>query len=162
MMIGLQGPEVHFAMSDKLSLGVMATWIASPLALAAKYSFDAAPGAKTHFAAGTIVATSGYLLNAQGAAGLHWLTATRGDRSANVSLSLGYAYAYTGDWFSYSYNDMRYRPQQDGTQPYYYYYDDNILRAVEDQKGVDVYDNYLSDRLRGSYVIGFAILMRVL
>ena len=35
MMIGLQGPEVHFAVSDNLSLGIMATWIASPLALAA-------------------------------------------------------------------------------------------------------------------------------
>ena len=144
MMIGLQGPEVHFAVSDNLSLGIMATWIASPLALAAKYSFDAAPGAKTHFAAGTIVATSGYLLNAQSAAGLHWLTATRGDRSTNVSLSLGYAYAYTGDWFSYN-DDMRYRVSQQNASQSYYYYDNNALLAVEQQKGVDVHDNYLSD-----------------
>lgn len=37
-LVNLYGPEVHFALSDQFSLGVMSTWIASPLILAAKYS----------------------------------------------------------------------------------------------------------------------------
>ena len=45
-MINLYGPEVHFSLSDNFSLGVMASWIASPIALAAKYSFNSK--GKTH------------------------------------------------------------------------------------------------------------------
>lgn len=90
-LINIYGPEIHFAVKDNLSLGVMASWIASPIALAAKYSFYSS--GNTHFSAGTILSSSGYLLNAKGYGGLHWLTATKGDRISSVSLSLGYAYA---------------------------------------------------------------------
>ena len=33
-MWNLYGPEVHFAVTSRLNVGVMATWIASPIALA--------------------------------------------------------------------------------------------------------------------------------
>ena len=39
-MLHLYGPEVQFAIYDNLSLGVMSSWIASPIALAAKSSFN--------------------------------------------------------------------------------------------------------------------------
>ena len=62
-MLHLYGPEVHFAVTGNLNLGVMATWIASPLALAAKYSFDSE--SNTHFALGTIMGSSGFLANSK-------------------------------------------------------------------------------------------------
>jgi hypothetical protein len=46
---------------------------------------------------GTIVGSSGYLLNAQGFFGLHWLTASKGDRMRNISISAGYSYANLAD-----------------------------------------------------------------
>jgi len=93
-MIHLYGPEVHFAVSDNLSLGVMASWIASPIAVAGKYSFDSE--SKTHFALGTILGSSGFLGQSRGIGGLHWATITQGDRMANVSLSAGYGYVNLG------------------------------------------------------------------
>lgn len=86
-MIHLYGPEVHFAVSDNFSIGVMSSWIASPIALAAKYSFNSS--SNTHFALGTIIGSSGFLNQAQGFGGLHWATITQGDRVSNISFSAG-------------------------------------------------------------------------
>lgn len=150
MMIGLQGPEVHFAVNDNLSLGVMATWIASPIAIAAKYSFNAKPESKTHFALGTIVASSGYLLNAQGFGGLHWATVTQGTRKSNVSFSAGYAYANLGDWGNGAgrkYNIV------DNSTDYEKRY--GIERSVAD-RDIDIYEDVLTNNTRGSFVIGLS------
>lgn len=89
-MINLYGPEVHFAITDNFSLGVMSTWIASPIALAAKYSFNSE--SKTHFSLGSIFGSSGYLFQGQGYGGLHFATITQGSRKANISFSAGYAH----------------------------------------------------------------------
>ena len=37
-MINLYGPEVHFAVHKDFSVGIMSTWIGSPIALALKYT----------------------------------------------------------------------------------------------------------------------------
>jgi hypothetical protein len=100
-MINLFGPEAHFSITDNLSLGVMASWIASPIALAGKYSFNSK--SNTHFAIGSIVGTSGYLMNSRLYGGLHWITVTQGNRMSNVSLSVGYAYADVDDLFGADY-----------------------------------------------------------
>lgn len=89
-MINLYGPEVHFALTDNFSLGVMASWIASPIAVAAKYSFDSK--SKTHFSLGSIFGSSGYLSKGQVYGGLHFATLTQGDRKSNVSISAGYGH----------------------------------------------------------------------
>ena len=89
-MIQLYGPEVHFSVSDKLSLGVMASWIASPIAVASKlclYSKD-----NTHISMGNILGNSGYIEQGKIFGGLHWLTITKGDRMKNFSFSAGYGY----------------------------------------------------------------------
>ena len=110
-MIHLYGPEVHFSLNDKLSFGVMSTWIASPIALASKYSLYS--DGNTHVALGTILGTSGYLGIADGGVlKLHWLTFTKGDRLKNISFSAGYGYfidnvglfnnSYLGDKYRYS------------------------------------------------------------
>ena len=95
-MINIYGPEIHFAVEDNLSVGIMASWIASPIAVATKYAFYSKNN--THLSAGTILASSGYLLNAKGYGGLHWVTANQGDRMKSVSLSLGYGYADLADF----------------------------------------------------------------
>jgi hypothetical protein len=94
-MINLFGPEVHFAVSNHLNVGVMSTWIASPLVLALKYTF------KTHnphinFSAGTLMGTSGYLNSFKSYGGLHWLSMTLGDRMNNLTFSGGYGYIRSG------------------------------------------------------------------
>lgn len=93
-LIQLYGPEVHFALTDNFSLGIMSSWIASPIGLAAKYSVYSTE--KVQIALGTIIASSGYLYNAEGYGGLHWATLSLGDRKANLSISAGYAYADLG------------------------------------------------------------------
>lgn len=90
-LLHLYGPEIHMAVKDNLSLGIMTTWIGSPIALAGKYTFF--DDDKNSIAAGTIIGSSGYLQQAKGYLGLHWLTYTRGNRMSNVSLSAGYGYA---------------------------------------------------------------------
>ena len=90
-MIQLYGPEFHFSVSENLSLGVMASWIASPIALASKLYLGSF-GNSTHFSAGTIIANSGYIEQGKIFGGLHWLTMTKGDRMKNISFSAGYGY----------------------------------------------------------------------
>lgn len=94
-MIHLYGPEVHFALSDRFSLGVMATWIASPIGLAAKYSIPT-KNEKLNFSVGTIMLSSGYLMNARGWGGLHWASATIGKPGKNVTVSSGFGYIDLG------------------------------------------------------------------
>jgi hypothetical protein len=89
-IIQLYGPEVHFSVSDKLSLGIMASWIASPIAVASKlclFSRD-----NTHISMGNILGNSGYIEQGEIFGGLHWLTITKGDRMKNFSFSAGYGY----------------------------------------------------------------------
>lgn len=94
-MINLFGPEVHFSVSNRFSIGVMATWIASPFIIAMKYSIPT-KNEKLNFGFGTLLGSSGYLLQSKGYGGLHWGMMTYGDRNNNVTLSLGYSYFNSG------------------------------------------------------------------
>ncbi len=117
-MLNLYGPEVHFSLSDNFSLGIMATWIASPIALAAKYSFNSK--GKTHIALGTIMGSSGYIEQGGVMGGLHWLTITRGDRMSNFSISAGYGYLYDNANFFNTNLGPKYSWQtNDPNQPYF-------------------------------------------
>lgn len=90
-LINLYGPEVHFAVTDKFSIGVLSTWIASPLVLALKYSIPTS-NPNVNFSVGTLMGTSGYLNSFEGYGGLHWANVTFGDRMNNITFSAGYAY----------------------------------------------------------------------
>ena len=94
-MINLYGPEVHFALSNRFSLGVMSTWAASPFVLAAKFTVPT-KNPKLNFGLGTLAGTSGYFNTFRGFGGLHWGMFTYGDRMNNITLSLGFAYIKTG------------------------------------------------------------------
>ncbi len=104
-MINLYGPEVHFAVHKDFSIGVMSTWIGSPLALALKYTRGTA-NPKINYGVGALIGTSGYLNSARGFGGLYWGMITYGDRRSNVTLSVGYGHFNDGN----SNNEIVYEP----------------------------------------------------
>ena len=136
-MIHLYGPEIHFSLNDKLSLGVMSTWIASPIALASKYSLYSK--GNNHIALGTIIGSLGYLGIGDGGlfGGLHWLTYTKGDRLSNISFSAGYGYFQdNGGFFTNNYLGDKYNYQSNTENEPYFVPD--YTRTTEPYQ---VYDN---------------------
>ena len=94
-MVNLFGPEIHFAVSDRLNFGIMTTWIGSPLVAVGKYTVPTS-NEKVNFSIGTMLGTSGYLNQFRGFGGLHWATLTYGDRKNNISFSGGFGYFNSG------------------------------------------------------------------
>lgn len=94
-VINLYGPEVQFSITNRFSIGVLSTWIASPIAVALKYTFPTT-NEKLNFGVGTILGSSGYFNQGRGFGGLHWGMVTYGDRMNNVTLSVGYSYLRSG------------------------------------------------------------------
>jgi hypothetical protein len=90
-LVNLYGPEVHFAVTDHLNIGIMSTWAASPLVFAAKYTIPT-KNEKLNFSVGTLMGTSGYFNNFNGYGGLHFANMTFGDRKNNFTFSAGYGY----------------------------------------------------------------------
>ncbi len=89
-LINLFGPEVHFSVSDKLSFGIIASWIGSPITLVSKLSIFSKNN--VHFSIGNIIGSSGYIAQGQIFGGLHWGTLSVGDRMKNISFSAGHGY----------------------------------------------------------------------
>lgn len=94
-MLNLYGPEIHFSVTDRLSLGVMTTWIASPFILAAKYSIPT-KNPMLNFGIGTLLGSPFFLTSFRGFGGLHFGMATYGDEKQNLTVSLGYSYMNLG------------------------------------------------------------------
>jgi hypothetical protein len=94
-MLHVYGPEIHFSMSKRLSLGIMTTWIASPFVFAAKYSIPT-KNKNVNFGFGTLLGSSGYLLQFRGYGGVHWGMLTLGNRMRNINISAGIAYLSMG------------------------------------------------------------------
>lgn len=67
-LLNLHGPEVHFAVSDHLNVGLMSTWFGSPFIFAAKYTI-ATKDEKVNFSIGTLLGTSGYINSFRGFGG---------------------------------------------------------------------------------------------
>ena len=117
-LIHLYGPEIHLSVGNKTSIGLMATWIASPIALVLKQQIYS--NNNFHVSIGSIIGSSGYLDNGQTYGGLHWGTMTFGNRLSNVSFSAGLAHINwtsnntdfmsrardIGDKNSYSFDDV--------------------------------------------------------
>ncbi len=95
-MLNIYGPEAHLALTDNLNIGLMTTWIASPIVLAAKYSLKK-EASNVNFSFGSLLGTSGYLNSFKGYGGLQWFNVTLGDRQRNITLSGGYAYLQLGN-----------------------------------------------------------------
>ncbi len=93
-MLNLYGPEIHMAVSNRLSVGLMSTWIGSPLVLALKYTIPT-NRPNLNFSFGNLTATSGYLQSFRGFGNLAFANMTIGDRLNNVTIAAGY-FAYRG------------------------------------------------------------------
>ena len=89
-IVHLYGPEVHLSVGNKTSIGVMATWIASPIALVLKQQIYS--NNNFHVSIGSIIGSSGFINQGQTYIGLHWGTMTFGNRLSNVSFSAGIAH----------------------------------------------------------------------
>lgn len=94
-MVNLYGPEAHFALSNRFSIGVMSTWIASPFVVALKYSFKT-KNEKVNLSLGTLLGTSSYISSFRGFGGLHFGNVTFGDAKKNLTIAAGYAYVNSG------------------------------------------------------------------
>ena len=163
-MIQLYGPEVHFSVSDKLSLGIMASWIASPIAIASKlclYSKN-----NIHISLGNILGNSGYIEQGKVFGGLHWLTITKGDRMKNFSFSAGYGYVADNanllfyNYLGESYTFQSSRQNQKYYVPGYYYWNhsnsayNNVQDEMFSQFGSST--NVYSPSLKGAYILSLA------
>lgn len=116
-LIHVYGPEVHFSVANKTSIGIMASWIASPIAMVIKQQVFS--NNKVHFSIGSILGSSGYLNQGQTFGGLHWGTLTIGDRISNISFSAGLAHI---NWPSNNTNFMS-GMREIGERYSYDYYD---------------------------------------
>ena len=58
-LIHLYGPEIHLSVGNKTSIGIMATWIASPIALVLKQQIYS--NNNFHVSIGSIIGSSGYI-----------------------------------------------------------------------------------------------------
>lgn len=96
-LLNLYGPEFHFAVSDRLNIGVMSTWIGSPIALALKYTFPT-QNEKINYSVGTLIATSGYISNFSRFGGLHFANMTFGDRDQNLTFAGGLLHWHGGKY----------------------------------------------------------------
>lgn len=107
----LYGPEVHFAVGKRLSIGVMTTWLASPLALALKYTIPT-KNENLNFGLGSIIGTSSFINTFQSSGGLHWGMATLGNRSKNITFSLGYNHILNAETIANQEIPGIYKPNQ--------------------------------------------------
>ena len=90
-MVNLWGPEFHVTIADNFNIGVMSSWLASPIALAAKYSIPT-KNPKVNFSVGEIIGSGGYIAPEMGLS-LTFANITLGDRDKNITFSGGYLVA---------------------------------------------------------------------
>ena len=155
-LVHVYGPEVHFSVGNKTSLGVMASWIASPIGLVLKQQIFSKN--KLHVSIGSILGSSGYINQGQTYGGLHWGTITVGDRTFNISFSAGLAHINwptnntdfmsnvreMGDRYSYSFYDQNH--------PYFIAEDDyNSQMAFEDSIGIYDWNGFSNSNDRYLY-----------
>jgi hypothetical protein len=100
-LCNLYGPEFHYAVHRDFSVGVMTTWMASPIILALKYTRGTA-NPKINYGAGALFGSSGYLNAGRGYGGLYWGMITYGDRRNNITLSIGYGNVNDGTKATYT------------------------------------------------------------
>jgi hypothetical protein len=94
-MTSLYGPEIHFALTDRLNIGYMTTWATSPMAVSIKYSFKT-KNEKIHFGMGSLLLSSGFAQLGKGYGALSFGSLTFGDRNKNFTVSAGYLYWKSG------------------------------------------------------------------
>lgn len=83
----LFGPDFQFGIGEDLGVGIMTSWIGTPIIGTFKKSFQLGPS--SHFAIGGLVGTGSWTLPQWGGF-LPFATLSGGDRSRNIAISGGY------------------------------------------------------------------------
>jgi hypothetical protein len=92
----LIGPDVHFGIKDNMSIGVMTTWLASPVIGSFKYTGTLSE--KRTYAFGLLAGTTLWSFGRSTMIALPYAAYTMGDSRANLSLSAGYGlFRFEGD-----------------------------------------------------------------
>lgn len=84
----LFGPNIEFCVADNLTVGIITTWIASPILGTIKKSWEI--GENTQFALGGLLGTSGYIAGGRIGLAAPFASLSFGDKSKNFSISYGY------------------------------------------------------------------------
>ncbi len=93
--LNLYGPEVHFALTNNFSFGILTTWAVSPFIISGKYSFST-KNPKLNYSIGTLMGNSGYINNMKTWGGLHYGNVTYGTPKENLTFGAGYGYLVPG------------------------------------------------------------------
>ncbi len=86
-LIHIFGPEIHYGVTDDFSIGIMSSWLATPIVFDAKYSMKLADN--FHLGIGALLGTGSWTLPDFYMA-LPFGAATIGDRKNNITVSGGY------------------------------------------------------------------------
>lgn len=97
--IALWGAELDYAISKRFTMGMMMTWLGSPMALNGKFAFPIAK--KVHLGFGCLLAWGG-LFFPSGLAALPFGGITFGDARKNITLTGGYGISSFMDSFNTS------------------------------------------------------------
>lgn len=86
----LYGPELEWAVAKGLSVGVLSSWVASPLGLKIKYAIPLTE--KISVGINNVAITSGYLVKGKSWGGMHMASLTFGSATKNITISSGVGY----------------------------------------------------------------------
>ncbi len=107
----LYGPEFQFGISDNLGLGVMTSWLGTPIVGSIKYSIPI--NEKWNAGLGTLVGTGSWAMP-DFAGILPYGVITWGDRVKNINLSVGYGgVTYKSEVYDYNGMDSNYREERE-------------------------------------------------
>lgn len=152
-LISLYGPEIHFAVTNRLNIGYMTTWAASPMAVSLKYTFttDDSP---VQLSAGSLIMSSGFIQSMRGYGTLTFGNLTLGNRTKNVNFSGGYLYWQSGKKtissgdYTVSSESMG-QPTIPQADPYWFS-SPEFLRYGNNGRFINK-DNVSSDKIRNGY-----------
>jgi hypothetical protein len=88
----LIGPDVHFGLKNNRSIGVMTSWVASPVIISYKYSAEISE--RRSYALGVLAGSTLWNFSDGVRIALPYASYTMGDKMSNISFSAGYGVAY--------------------------------------------------------------------
>ena len=98
------GPDIQFGVADNWTVGIMSSWLATPIIGSVKYSMDL--GENTSLGLGALVGTLGWSGWDAGGA-LPFAAFTLGDRRTNLTFSAGYGAIWYEGWDVDQMKDVR-------------------------------------------------------
>ncbi len=95
MQLSTYGIDLQFGVAKNINVGIMTSWILSPVLVTAKYSINL--GEDVNLGVGTLLGTGGLFAQNRGLA-LPFAALTWGDRHKNITVSGGFGAVYDKSW----------------------------------------------------------------